>query len=68
MNINETNNEIAWRLLREARLAKPGREFDTYYVAASWLDEGPLEDVEQLDEMHAELAEIEAKIPEWQRR
>lgn len=68
MNGNETNNDIAWRLLREARLAKPGREYQTYYAAAAWLDEGPLDDVEQLEEMHAELAEIEAKIPEWQRR
>ena len=27
MNSTETNNDIAWRLLREARLAKPERRF-----------------------------------------
>jgi len=65
---NETNDDIAWRLLREARYAKPSRKVEACHRAAAWLDEGPCDDDGLLDEMHAELAEIELAIPEWQRR
>lgn len=68
MSNNETNDDIAWRLLREARYAKPPLKVEAYRRAALWLDEGPLDDAGLLDEMHKELAEIEAAIPEWQRR
>ena len=68
MSNTETNDDIAWRLLREARYAKPSRKVEACRRAAACLDEGPCDDAGLLDEMHTELAEIEAKIPEWQRR